>query len=266
MADPTKPVAPVTKTRILIPSPFPSESVCKLYRTVYIVVNPLAKLLFESYNLFMSRRGNDLREHILYAAKNVFLEMGFERASMDVIAARAQTSKRTLYAHFESKEKLYLAIIELIREMSLSKLKTPSEYSDDPTEALVMFCGRYLEGLLFTWTIRMCRMSIAEAERFPEGAAQYFDVIFSTPHERLSAYLGETFGLSETASSEAAQKLLGRISYPRFPRALFGLDTLSEHLDEYVIQADFDLTPVRKAVTELIESLEGSHPKPRPEA
>ncbi len=214
----------------------------------------------------MSRRGNDLREHILYAAKNVFLEMGFERASMDVIAARAQTSKRTLYAHFESKEKLYLAIIELIREMSLSKLKTPSEYSDDPTEALVMFCGRYLEGLLFTWTIRMCRMSIAEAERFPEGAAQYFDVIFSTPHERLSAYLGETFGLSETASSEAAQKLLGRISYPRFPRALFGLDTLSEHLDEYVIQADFDPTPVRKAVTELIESLEGSHPKPRPEA
>ena len=65
----------------------------------------------------MSRRGNDLREHILYAAKTVFLEMGFERASMDVIAARAQTSKRTLYAHFESKENLYLAIIEIVREM-----------------------------------------------------------------------------------------------------------------------------------------------------
>ena len=176
----------------------------------------------------MSRRGNELREHILYAAKNVFLEVGFERASMDVIAARAQTSKRTLYAHFESKEKLYLAIIELVREISLSKLKTPGDYSDDPTEALVMFCGRYLEGLLFAWTIRMCRMSIAEAERFPEGAAQYFDVIFSVPHERLSAYLGETFGLSEAASSEAAQKLLGRIIYPRFPRALFGIDVLSE--------------------------------------
>ena len=173
---------------------------------------------------------------------------------MDVIAARAQTSKRTLYAHFESKDKLYIAIIELVREMYLSKLKTPSDYSDDPAEALVLFCGRYLEGLLFTWTIRMCRMSIAEAERFPEGSARYFDVIFSAPQERLTAYLGETFGLSETASSEAAQKLLGRIIYPGFPRALFGIDALSEQLEEAGIRVDFDLTPVREAVAELIAS------------
>ncbi len=213
----------------------------------------------------MSRRGNDLREHILYAAKNVFLEMGFERASMDVIAERAQTSKRTLYAHFESKEKLYLAIIELVREMSLSKLKTPGDYSDDPAEALVLFCGRYLEGLLFTWTIRMCRMSIAEAERFPTGAAQYFDVIFTVPHERLNAYLKETFGLSETASAEAAQNLLGRIIYPRVPRALFGIEAMSEQLDD-VIRADFDLGPIRKAVAELVASLEGVPANPRPGA
>jgi AcrR family transcriptional regulator len=206
----------------------------------------------------MSKRGNDLREHILYAAKNVFLEVGFERASMDVIAARAQTSKRTLYAHFESKEKLYLAIIDLVREMSLSKLKKPSEYSDDSTEALILFCGRFLEGLLFTWTIRMCRMSIAEAERFPEGAARYFDVIFTAPHERLSAYLAETFGLSAAASSEAAQKLLGRIIYPCFSRALFGMDALSEQMDD-ALSADFNLLPIRSAVMEMIESLTGSH-------
>ena len=226
---------------------------------------PYLNFFFEGYNLFMSRRGNDLREHILYAAKNVFLEMGFERASMDMIAARAETSKRTLYAHFESKEKLYLAIIELVREIYLSKLKTPGEYSEDPAEALILFCGRYLEGLLFMWTVRMCRMSIAEAERLPAGAAQYFDVIFSAPFERLNAYLGETFGLTEKASAEAAQKLLGQIIYPRFPRALFGIDALSEQIGEG-IRADFDLDPVRKAVAELMESLESSNPRLRPKA
>jgi len=61
----------------------------------------------------MARRGDKLREHILWIAKDVFLEMGFERASMDVVAARAETSKRSLYAHFESKEKLFLAVIDL---------------------------------------------------------------------------------------------------------------------------------------------------------
>jgi AcrR family transcriptional regulator len=214
----------------------------------------------------MVKRGSEVRERILYAAKSVFVELGFERASMDVIALRAQTSKRTLYAHFESKEKLYIAIIELVREISLNKLQNPEDYSDDPAEALVLFCGRYLEGLLFTWTIRMCRMSIAEADRFPEGAVQYFHVIFSIPHARLSAYLQETFRLSETASAEAAQKLLAQVIYPQFPRALFVLDTLSEPLrndaDE-AICADFDLRPIRKAVAELIGSLTNSSAAPR---
>lgn len=203
----------------------------------------------------MARRGDELREHILYVAKDVFLEMGFERASMDAIAGRAKTSKRTLYAHFENKEKLYLAVIDLVRGLFLSRLKMPSDYPGDAAEALVMFCGRFLEILLFVRTIRMCRLSIAEAARFPEGSAQYFDVIFSSAHERLSAYLKETFGLSAKVSSEAAQELLGRVIHPRFPRALFGVDELSEQLDDESIRADFDLKPIRKAVAELIESL-----------
>ena len=203
----------------------------------------------------MAKRGDELREHILWAAKNVFLEMGFERASMDVIAARAETSKRTLYAHFENKENLYLAVIELVRELSLNKIKRPGDYPGSPEEALVQFCGRSLEVLLFASTIRMCRMSLAEAERFPEGAARYFDVIFTAAQERLSAYLEETFGLSAPEGVEAAQKLLGHIIYPRFPRALFGIDLTSEHLDDAALKPDFDLAPVRKAVSEIIASL-----------
>ena len=39
----------------------------------------------------MTRRGDQLREHLLWTAKDVFLELGFERASMDVVAARADS-------------------------------------------------------------------------------------------------------------------------------------------------------------------------------
>src|SRR3954471_3682350 len=113
----------------------------------------------------MARRGDQLREHILWVAKEVFLELGFERASMDEVAARAGTSKRSLYAHFESKEKLFLAVIEFARELLLGKLKVPGEDSDKPAEALTLFCGRYLEMLTYQGWIRMCRVSLAEAER-----------------------------------------------------------------------------------------------------
>ena len=68
-----------------------------------------------------------------------------------------------------------------------------------------MFCGRYLEILLYEGSIQMCRVSMAETERLPEQAAQYFDVLFTQLHARLSAYLKTTFGLSARASAEAAQ-------------------------------------------------------------
>ena len=202
-----------------------------------------------------ARRGDKLREHILYAAKNVFLELGFERASMDVIAARAQTSKRTLYAHFENKEKLFLAVVELVCGLSLDKLKTPGEYPGSPAEALVEFGGRFLEILLYARTVHMCRLIMAEAARFPEGAARYFDVLFSPAHERLAGYLQATFGLPAHAGAQAAERLLGRLTYPHFPRALFGLEKLSESLGDEKIRPDLDLRPVRKAVAELLASL-----------
>lgn len=204
----------------------------------------------------MARRGDKLREHILWIAKDVFLEMGFERASMDVVARRAETSKRSLYAHFESKENLFLAVIDLVRGLFLSKLKLPGDYSKKPAEALGMFCGRYLEILLYEGSIQMCRVSMAETARFPEGAAQYFDLMFTEVHARLSAYIKTTFGLSARASAEAAQRLLGQVLYPRFPRALFGMDQLAESFDDEALSPDFDLKPISKAVGHLIESLQ----------
>jgi AcrR family transcriptional regulator len=205
----------------------------------------------------MARRGDKLREHILWVAKDVFLEMGFERASMDVVANRAETSKRSLYAHFESKEKLYLAVIELVRGLFLSRLRMPADYSEKPADALVLFCGRYLEGLLYEPSIQMCRVTMAETTRFPEGAAQHFDVMFTEVHTRLAAYLKTTFDLTPKSSTEAAHKLLGQVLYPRFPRALFGMEPLSARLTE-ALAPDFDIKPIRKAVTDLLDSLQQS--------
>ncbi|KJV06534.1 hypothetical protein VZ95_20685 [Elstera litoralis] len=203
----------------------------------------------------MALRGEKLREHILWKAKEVFLEMGFERAAIDVVAARAGTSKRSLYAHFESKEKLFLAVIDLVRGLFLKKLKIPGDYSENPLDALTIFCGRYLEILLYEPSIQMCRVSMAETTRFPKGAVEHFDVIFTEVHTRLSVYLSITFELSADASSEAAKKLLGQILYPLFVRALFGMEALSKSIDEAALSENFDLKEIRKTVADLIVSV-----------
>jgi AcrR family transcriptional regulator len=52
------------------------------------------------------------RERLLRAAAAVFAERGFDRASVDDIAAEAGVSKGTLYWHFEGKDELFLALLE----------------------------------------------------------------------------------------------------------------------------------------------------------
>jgi hypothetical protein len=144
-------------------------------------------------------------------------------------------------------------VIELVRGLVLTRLKMPGDYSEKPADALVMFCSRYLEILLYEKSIQMCRVSMAEVSRFPEAAAQYFDVIFTQVERSLGAYLKKAFGLSARASAEATQKLLASILYPQFPRALFGIDPLGADVDSEVRATDLKL--IRKAVADLIESL-----------
>jgi len=209
----------------------------------------------------MARRGNELREHILLAAKDVFLEMGFERTSMDVVAARAATSKRSLYAHFESKDRLFLAVVDLVRELYLGRLKTPDDYSEDTAEAVVLFCGRFLQLLLWEPALRTCRLGIAEAARLPEASAHYYDAIFNTTHERLAAFLRERCQLAPATSTDIAHELLGRTIYPRLVRTLLGVEEpLKEVPDEAAIAADLDLAPIRRAVAALLPSEEVGTP------
>ncbi len=183
------------------------------------------------------------------------MEMGFERASMDEVARHAHTSKRSLYAHFENKEKLFLAVINMVRSQFLAGLGSPGDYSTKPVEALTLFCARYLEFAFYVGGIRMCRMIMAEAERFPLGAAQWFDVIYTQVHARLAAYLQKTFPLNSRQSAQAAEWMLGRVLFPRFIRTLFGVDHPYPRIDPSAPTPTIDVRPVRRAVQDVLDSL-----------
>lgn len=49
---------------------------------------------------------------ILIAAKDLFLQLGYECSSMDAIAQEAGVSKITVYNHYQDKENLFIAAIE----------------------------------------------------------------------------------------------------------------------------------------------------------
>ena len=62
------------------------------------------------------------RNLLLSAAEQVFARVGYEKAQVEQIAEAAGFSKGALYAHFKSKEELFLALYETKTASSLAKL------------------------------------------------------------------------------------------------------------------------------------------------
>ncbi|SAK79246.1 TetR family transcriptional regulator [Caballeronia fortuita] len=63
-----------------------------------------------------NRRGRPangaLRQTIVDAASELFVELGFQATTLDKVAQRAKISKLSIYRHFENKEALFSAAIE----------------------------------------------------------------------------------------------------------------------------------------------------------
>lgn len=70
----------------------------------------------------MRTKSSEKRQAILDAAKAVIEEVGYEQASMAQIAARIGGSKATLYNYFDSKEALFLELVNQVAEQHIDQL------------------------------------------------------------------------------------------------------------------------------------------------
>lgn len=118
-------------------------------------------------------RKEQKRRAILAAALAEFLENGFLGAGMDRVAARAGASKVTVYAHFADKQALFDAVCaEAIAgaERAGSELVEALAGSTDLPRDLTAFAREHIAGVTAPHLIRLRRMIIGEAHRFPDLA------------------------------------------------------------------------------------------------
>ncbi|WP_406155794.1 TetR/AcrR family transcriptional regulator C-terminal domain-containing protein [Streptomyces sp. NBC_00882] len=116
-------------------------------------------------------RGRELRQRILFAARNTFLDEGFE-ASMDTVAAAAATTKATVYKHFGNKEALFIAVIEEELDRALEEpvnlVASRLAQSSHVREDLIDACRAWASGLAAPDAISLRNLVAGEARRFPE--------------------------------------------------------------------------------------------------
>ena len=128
------------------------------------------------------------RRQILDGARKVFMNLGFDGASMGEIARSAGVSKGTLYVYFADKNRLFEAIVE---EEALEQGKTAFNFDParDVTTTLMEFGQAYIQLLCRPGGGSATRTVMAIAERMPEVGRRFYENVVSLTIGRLAAYL-----------------------------------------------------------------------------
>src|SRR5947199_9838909 len=131
---------------------------------------------------------NSKRRQILDGASKVFMDLGFDGASMGEIARAAGVSKGTLYVYFADKNRLFEAIVE--REMlDQQKIAFNFDPERDVTVTLREYGQAYIELLCRPGGGSAIRTVMAIAERMPEVGRRYYDNVLAQTIHRLACYL-----------------------------------------------------------------------------
>lgn len=116
------------------------------------------------------------REAILDAAAEVFLEEGFDAASMSTIAARVGGSKSTLYNYFKSKEDLFQAhIVRYCDWQGAEMFQLLDDEGDDVRAALTRLGRRYLTNIMSDRNMRHFRLIAVASERSPDLGRTFYE-------------------------------------------------------------------------------------------
>ncbi|MFD3996210.1 TetR/AcrR family transcriptional regulator [Streptomyces sp. NPDC058583] len=121
------------------------------------------------------------RQAIIDAALAEFLAEGYSAASMDAITRGSGVSKATIYKHFGSKERLFLAVIGGVLPKTYADLE-PSHSTlaeaPDLRAALVRLTTDWARILLRPDIMSLRRLVIGEIDRFPQLGQLWYRVSY----------------------------------------------------------------------------------------
>lgn len=117
----------------------------------------------------MRTKTEERRQLILDVAAELFMQTGFEKASMAEISSRVGGSKATLYNYFPSKDELFLAVMDQKGRRHLESIFTSLSQPGHLGERLRRFGDQYLRMRLSDEFVAIHRMAEHEAGRTEVG-------------------------------------------------------------------------------------------------
>lgn len=184
-----------------------------------------------------SRRSKDEAKHeaILKAAIKLFLKNGYSNTSMDAVAEAARVTKQTVYAHYESKDKLFTTMLSHLCEkhvpvVQLNKLKNQSL-----EQALYNIGMAFLNTVTTPEVLALTKLVIAEGAKHPKIASQYYDggtlLMVNVLSDFLKFYVdNNTLHINSTRS--AASYFIALLKGQYYIRMMLGVKTSATAADK----------------------------------
>lgn len=173
------------------------------------------------------RRGRKF-DQVLQGAREVFMQDGFERASVDDIARVAGVSKATLYAYFPDKKILFFEVVRTECERQAELALDRIDETAPPRQVLTMVAWQIVPFLLSDFARRIFRICLAEADRFPELGRAFYDSGPELGRARLTEYMREAVARGELRIGDfdlAAEQYTELCKAHVWTRSAFGVQT-----------------------------------------
>jgi TetR/AcrR family transcriptional repressor of mexJK operon len=107
----------------------------------------------------------DKAQLIIAAAREAFLEKGYDGVSMDEVANRAGVAKQTVYARYASKDALFLAVVESVQGRMLSAVSAAGPHAI--RDRLHRIARELLDVVLDSSSLSLSRIALGASYRFP---------------------------------------------------------------------------------------------------
>ena len=180
-------------------------------------------------------------DQVLAGARDVFLRDGFEGASVDDIAREAAVSKATLYSYFPDKRLLFMEMATAQCQAQADEVLVALDKSKPPRVVLPYIGRSVLDFLLSDMGQRAFRFCVAEADRFPELGAQFYECGAALVRSELQSYLAAAMARGDVEIDNlglAADQFIELCKADLWIKRLFGIhDVFSEDEITRVIDA-----------------------------
>ena len=159
-------------------------------------------------------RTKETRELLLRSAETIFVRDGYEGAELGEIAALAGRTKGAIYAQFESKEDIFLALVEqrVTRyRTQMEEMLTGSKSVEENLAALRQFCFKLTEDQ--AWALLFLEFKLF-AIRHPESKERLRRVLDEVMPEDHEKRLVQILGPAEKGKDALGRSVVVRTLHP----------------------------------------------------